>query len=91
MSGYGIDGLSLKWIDDFLTDWKRVCVRDSYSSWCNVTSYVPQGSVLFIIYINNLPEVVQSNLWMFADDTKIYHTISSSEGSILLQGDLHSS
>ena len=33
--------------------------------------------------------MVQSNLWMFADDTKIYHTISSSEGSILLQGDLH--
>ena len=46
---------------------------------------------MFIIYINNLPEVVQSNPWMFADDTKIYHTISSSEGSILLQGDLHSS
>ena len=88
MSGYGIDGLSLKWIDDFLTDWKRVCVRDSYSNWCNVTSYVPQGSVFCLLFI---AEVVQSNLWMFADDTKIYYTISSSEGSILLQGDLHSS
>ena len=51
LSGYGIDGLSLKWIDDFLTDWKRVCVRDSYSSWCNVTSYVPQGSVFCLLFI----------------------------------------
>ena len=41
--------------------------------------------------MNDLPEVVQSNLWMFADDTKIYHTISSDEDSILLQGDLRSS
>ena len=48
------------------------------------------GQILFIIYVNNLPDVVQSNLWMFADDTKIYHTISSDEDSILLQSDLHS-
>ena len=51
LSGYGIDGLSLKWIDDFLRDWKRVCVRDSYSNWCNVTSYVPQGSVFCLLFI----------------------------------------
>ena len=91
--GYGIDGLLLKWIDNFLRDRKqRVCVRGSYSSWCNVSSGVPQGSVLgpvlFIIYVNDLPEVVQSKLWMFADDTKIYRTISSNEDSILLQSDL---
>ena len=64
------------------------------ASWCNVSSSVPQGSVLgpvlFIIYVNDLPEVVQSKLWMFADATKIYHTISSNEDSILLQSDLHS-
>ena len=85
--GYGIDGVLLKWIKDFLTNRKQhICVRGSYSSWCNVTSGVPQGSVLgpilFIIYVNDLPEVVQSKLWMFADDTKIYYTISSNEDSI---------
>ena len=79
LSGYGINGLLLKWIDNFLTDWKqRVCVK---WSWCNVTSGVPQdsvsGPILFIIYVNDLPEVVQSSLCMFADDTKIYHTIYS--------------
>ena len=46
---------------------------------------------MYIIYVNDLPEVVQSNLWMFADDTKIDHAISSNEDSILLQGDLRSS
>ena len=92
LHGYGIAGLLLKWIDNFLRDRKqRVCVRGSYSSWCNVSSGVPQGSVLgpvlFITYVNDLPEVI---LWMFADDTKIYRTISSNEDSILLQSDLHS-
>ena len=48
------------------------------------------GPILFIIYVNDLPEVVQSKLWMFADDTKIYHTISSNEDSILLQNNLSS-
>ena len=48
------------------------------------------GPVLFIIYVNDLPEVVQSKLWMFADDTKIYHTISSNEYSVLLHSGLHS-
>ena len=59
-----------------------------------MSSGVPQdsvlGPVLFIIYVNDLPEVVQSKLWMFADDTKIYHTISSNEDSTLLRSDLHS-
>ena len=46
--------------------------------------------ILFIMYVNDLLEVVQSKLWMFADDTKIYHTISSNEDSILFQNDLSS-
>ena len=58
-----------------------------------MTSGVPQGSVLepiwFIINVYDLPEVVQSKLWMFADDTD-YCTISSNEDSILLKSDLHS-
>ena len=65
-------------ISDFLTDRKQwVCVRGSYSSWCNALSHrvvLLLGPVLFIIYVNDLPEVVQSKLSMFADDTKIYCT-----------------
>jgi hypothetical protein len=45
-----------------------------------VTSGIPQGSVLgpvlFVLYINDLPDVVKSNIIMFADDTKVYNTIT---------------
>jgi len=49
----------------FLSDRKqRVKVHDSYSKWCLVESGIPQGSIfgpiLFIIYINNLPDICES-------------------------------
>ena len=55
---------------------QRVCVHDTVSLWHNVTSGIPQGSVLgpvlFLLYINDLPDNVTSNVYMFADDAKIY-------------------
>ena len=46
------------------------------------------GPLLFIVYINDLPEVVQSNIAIFADDTKLYRTIITSDDSNILQSDL---
>lgn len=90
VSAYGIRGKLLSWIKDFLTDRRQyVSVKGESSSWQNVISGVPQGSVLgpilFIIYINDLPEIVSSTVKFFADDTKLYNKDSNSD---ILQQDL---
>lgn len=82
ISAYGIRGQILNWIRDFLADRKQeVVVRGVRSSLETVTSGVPQGSVLgptlFNLYVNELPELVQSQIKLFADDAKVYQKIST--------------
>ena len=51
------------------------------SSWLNVTAGVPQGSVfgplLFLIYINDLPDEITSSCKIFADDTSLFSKIEN--------------
>ena len=51
------------------------------SKWYPVDSGVPQGSVLgpllFILYVNDIPDLVNSKVKMFADDIKIYTQTTS--------------
>ena len=93
LRGYGIEGRILTWIEAFLTDRRqRVVVNDSRSSWADVTSGIPQGSLLgpmlFIIYINDMPTSVLSSIYLFADDAKVYRNISSNDDPPTLQHDL---
>ena len=91
LSSYGIKGALLSWITSFLTN-RRQCVsiKGSTSTWKPVESGVPQGSVLgpilFIIYVNEIPEIVKSHIWIFADDTKLFETSDQAE---TLQEDLN--
>ena len=72
---------------------QSVIIDGTISSKLPVTSGVPQGSILgpllFIIFINDLPDSVQSATpLLFADDNKCIKAISSPHDSILLQDDL---
>jgi len=92
---YGIRGTSNQWIASLLTGrMQSVVVEGQISHTIPVTSGVPQGSVLrpllFLLYINDLPECVssQSTVRLFADDSFLYRKIRSAADSIQLQHDL---
>ena len=80
LRGYGIQGHILDWVKEFLSDRKqRVVINGSESEWSDVSSGIPQGSVLgpilFLIYINDLPDVIDVLIKLFADDAKFYQRI----------------
>ena len=91
---YGIRGKTLSWVKDFLDSRSRAVVLNGVKSdKIAVSSGVLQGSVLgpilFLAYINDLPDQVKSRVRLFADDTAIYLAISSEGELIILQNDLH--
>ena len=94
LASYGFSGKLLLWLRGFLSNcYQRVILNGSFSSWCAVTSGVPQGSVLgpllFTLYFNDIPNIVHTNLSFFADDSKVYSVIKTLEDSHQLQADLN--
>ena len=93
LRSYGIGGRLLRWVESFLTDRKqRVVLNGAKSSWIDVRSGVPQGSVLgpllFILFVNDLPDTVQCSVQMFADDTKLYLPVKNPSDAGALQADI---
>ena len=77
MKAHGIHGNLVNWIGSAI-----------------VVSGIPQGSllspILFVIYINDLPDNLRGHVEMFADDTKVYAHIKDPQYGVILQYDLNS-
>jgi len=96
LSCYGINDQLLAWICSFLIDRKQfVTVSSCSSPVCDVISGIPQGSVLgpvlFIIYLNDICDIIPTEVTikLFADDTKIYSSLSDHMSAECLQACLH--
>ena len=77
LSSMGVKGSLLSWFRDYLCDrYQRVVLEGEQSTWGRINAGVPQGSVLgpllFLVYINDITHVVNSNIRLFADDTTIF-------------------
>ena len=93
MEAHGIDGSVLIWVRSWLSNRRqKVCIDREFSDWIEVTSGVPQGSVLgpvlFLIYINDIDTNLISKIGKFADDTKMCKGIGCAADVIQLKNDL---
>ena len=93
LSTYSITEDVVSWINSFLSNRiQQVVIHGQEPTWRSVTSGIPQGSVLgpllFVIFINDLPNCVSSDAYLFTDDTKIFRIITKEKDKEALQQDI---
>ena len=94
LENLGIRGKNLNWLSSFVSDrTQQVVINGKKSSTKPIKTACPQGGVLsgllFSIYINDLPDVIQnSQITMYADDAKIFAPITDQTSIQNQQSDL---
>ena len=76
LRSYGVQSKLIDLLKDYLSNRKqRVIINGTSASWRPIKSGVPQGSVLgpllFLVFINDLPEHLICNPKLFADDVSL--------------------
>ena len=76
----GIEGNLFNLIESFLCNrLQRVVLNGQNSKWEKIAAGVPKGSILgpllFLIYINDISDNLESNVKLFADDTSIFSVV----------------
>ena len=83
METLSFTGSILKLLQSFLSSrYQRVTINGQTSDWLPILAGVPQGSILgpllFLIYINDLPDSLESLAKLFADDTSLFSKVYDS-------------
>ena len=94
LKSMGISGELYNLLENYLSGrFQRVILNGQHSSWKPVLAGVPQGSILgslfFLIYINDLPNELKSNVKLFADDAFLFTIVKDiNESTSILNNDL---
>ena len=84
LKSYGVSGPLISLLQNFLSDrYQRVVLNGQSSEWKLIKAGVPQGSILgplfFLIYINDLPDNLESKPKVFADDTSLFSIVADQQ------------
>ena len=89
-----ISGELYNLLENYLSGrFQRVILNGQHSLWKPILAGVSQGSILgpllFLIYINDLPNELKSNVKLFADDTSLFTIVKDkNESASILNNDL---
>lgn len=96
MISYSINMDVIEWVEAVLLERKqRIKENGKLSKWQKVSSGIPQGSILgpilFIIFISDIVDncTNDSEIYLYADDAKIFRSIHTTAHCLNLQEDLH--
>ena len=91
MKFFGFADTTIAWFRSYLTNRLfLVNVGNTFSDPSKLSCGVPQGSILgpllFLLYVNDMPQAVQSDLFLYADDTCL---VSSNKNTTLVEEQLN--